>query len=235
MTESVVYSQPAYILRQQNYRESSLLIDALTQDFGRISLVAKGVRKAKSKSAGVLRPFVYLSLSFVGRADLKTLTDAEIIGSPTELKGLAFYCGFYINELVCNFLHKDDPHPEVFQDYQDCLIKLAEDLQIETALRVFEFNLMEDVGYGVQLDYDLQNEKLVDAKKKYLFNNNEGMVEHLYGQFSGSALLAMQQRRFEDPCVLREAKVLMRMVIDSHLQGRQLKSRAVINNIIKRL
>jgi DNA repair protein RecO (recombination protein O) len=235
MTESVVYSQPAYILHQQNYRESSLIIDALTQDFGRISLIAKGVRKAKSKSAGLLRPFLYLSLSFVGKGDLKTLTNVEMIGLSNELKGLSFYCGFYVNELLRNFLHKDDPHPEIFQEYHDCLSRLAQGFQIEAALRAFELNLIDSIGYGIKLDYDLWHEKPIDAEKTYLFKLGNGMVEDCRGQFSGAALLAMRQRKLDDLRVLREAKILMRIVIDSHLQGRQLKSRAVINDIIKHL
>ena len=235
MSDTVVHSQPAFILHQQHYRESSLIIDVLTRDLGRISLVAKGVRKAKSKTVGILRPFTGLSLSFVGKSDLRTLTDAEMVGLPNELIGLALYCGFYINELVSNFLHKDDPHPEVFADYQDCLSKLAQGTHIEAALRVFELNLMDYVGYGVNLRYDLHNEKPITPNKKYLFNKDAGLVEDSDGPFSGSALQAMEQRQFDDPTVLNVAKQLMRTVIDSHLHGKQLKSRSFINNIVKRL
>ena len=235
MSDTVAHSQPAFLLHQQNYRESSLLIDALTRDSGRISLIAKGVRKAKSKTAGILRPFVALSLSYVGKSDLRTLTDAEMLGLPNELPGLALYCGFYVNELVSNFLHKDDPHPEVFQDYQACLSRLAQGGQIEAALRGFELNLMDNIGYGVNLSYDLCYGKPIASNKKYAFNKDDGLVEDLKGQFSGLALLAIEQRRFDNPGVLSEAKMLMRAVIDSHLQGKQLKSRSVINNIAKRL
>ena len=235
MSDFALHSQPAFILHQQNYRESSLIIDALTQDFGRVSLVSKGVRKAKSKSAGILRPFVALSLSYVGKADLRTLTDAETVGLPNELTGLGLYCGFYINELICNFLHKDDPHPEVFHDYQACLLQLAQGLKLESALRVFELNLMENIGYGVNLSYDLYHDQPIHASKKYLFNKDEGLLENAEGQFSGFALQAMAQRQFDDPAVLGEAKLLMRTVIDCHLHGKQLKSRSVISNIVKRL
>lgn len=235
MSDNVFHSQPAFILHQQQYRESSLIIDVLTRDLGRISLIAKGVRKAKSKTAGILRPFIALSLSFVGKTELRTLTDAEMIGSPNELTGLALYCGFYVNELLCNFLHKDDPHQEVFTGYQACLSELAQGTQIEAALRVFELNLMGNIGYGVQLGYDLRHERPIASNKKYMFNKDDGLVEKLDGQFSGSVLKAIDQRQFDDPSVLSAAKMLMRTVIDSHLQGKQLKSRTVINNIVKRL
>jgi DNA repair protein RecO (recombination protein O) len=234
MSDTAFHSQPAFILHQQHFRESSLIIDALTRDFGRISLIAKGVRKTNSKTAGLLRPFIALSLSFVGKSDLKTLTDVEMAALPNELNGLALYCGFYINELVCNFLHKDDPHPEVFQDYQQCLFGLAKNSQIETSLRIFELNLMDNIGYGLNLGYDLRNEKPVALNKKYRFNKDEGLYEDDDGSFSGISLTAMEQRDFENFQTLTEAKLLMRTVIDAYLQGKPLKSRSFINSIVKR-
>lgn len=235
MNETVVHFQPAYILHQQHYGETSLIIDVLTRDFGRISLVAKGIRKAQSKFAGILRPFVAVSLSFVGKSDLRTLTNAEMIGLSNELTGLTLYCGFYVNELLCNFLHKDDPHPEVFEDYKVCLSQLVQGTHVEPALRIFELNLMGNIGYGVNLNYDLRHETAITPNKKYVFNKDEGLIEDANGQFSGSVLQAIGQRQFDNPHVLSEAKMLMRTVIDSHLQGKQLKSRSVINNIVKRL
>ncbi len=235
MSENTVFSQPAFILHQQHYRESSLIIDAITRDHGRFSLLAKGVRKPKSKMIGTLRPFAYLSLSFIAKAGLKLLTQAEMVVLPKELNGLALYSGFYLNELVCHFLHKDDPHEDVFQAYHDCLNQLAEHGAYEAALRAFELNLMDSIGYGVNLSYDLQSGQPIVPGKKYSFNQGIGLVEDAQGQFTGFTLLAMAQRKFEDIQVLVEAKVLMRQVIDSHLQGKQLKSRAVINTMIKRL
>lgn len=235
MSENTVYSQPAFILHQQHYRESSLIIDALTRDHGRFSLLAKGVRKPKSKMTGILRPFAYLSLSFIAKAGLKLLTHAEILVIPKELNGLALYSGFYLNELVCHFLHKDDPHEDVFQAYHDCLNQLAGHDAYEAALRGFELNLMDSIGYGVNLSYDLHSGQAIEPGKNYAFNIGLGLVEDAKGQFTGLALLAMAHRKFDDSHVLAEAKVLMRQVIDCHLQGKQLKSRAVINNMMKRL
>lgn len=232
MTEYAVYLQPAFILQQRKYRETSLIIDALTRDFGRISVLAKGVRKPKSKTAGLLQAFIPLSLSYVGQAELKTLTDVEASQSFIEIKGLALYCGFYINELVACFLHKYDPHPEVFGYYHDCLAGLADGAQLEAALRIFELKLMESAGYGLQLDYD-QHQKPIEALKKYQYHVGSGPVEDLDGPFSGKTLLALSSRALTDPQVISEAKRLMRTVIDVYLQGKPLKSRAVIHEIIK--
>ncbi len=235
MSDKVFYSQPGYILHQQHYRETSLIIDVLTRDFGRITLLAKGVRKTKSKTTGILRPFNSLSLSFVGNSNLKVLTQVEQTEGTGNLSGMALYCGFYINELIRSFLHQDDPHPEIYWDYQDCIMQLAQIDFAEAALRIFEIKLMENIGYGLQFGFDARHRKPIDSNKKYLFNKDDGLVEDTDGAFSGSALLAMEQKDFTDPLVLIEAKKLMRTVIDARLQGKRLKSRDVINNIIKRL
>lgn len=248
MTESTVYLQPAFILQQHKYRETSLIIDALTRDFGRVSLLAKGVRKVKSKTAGMLRPFIPLIISYVGKAELKTLSNVELlrvssgqaggisailgdmIGSGNDIKGLALYCGFYINELIVCFLHKYDPHPDLFECYSECLAALADGSCMEAALRQFELNLMEGVGYGLPLAFG-DNGKSIEPSKKYDFNVGHGAVEAINGQFSGKTLLALSAKELTDPQVLSEAKILMRTVIDVYLQGRPLKSRGVINKV----
>ncbi|MCK9397179.1 MAG: DNA repair protein RecO [Methylobacter sp.] len=230
MTETAVYLQPAFILQQRKYRETSLIIDAFTRDFGRISLLAKGVRKTKSKTAGMLQPFIPLTISYFGKTELKTLTDVEMVQPFSQIKGLALYCGFYINELVACFLHKYDPHPEVFGHYRECLSGLADGDGMEAALRLFELNLMECSGYGLQLEY-ADNEKPIESLKKYDFNVGQGPVEVVKGPFSGRTLQALNSRELIDPQVLSEAKILMRAVIDIYLQGRPLKSRAVINKV----
>lgn len=235
MTESAVYLQPAFILQHRKYRETSLIIDVLTRDFGRLSLVAKGVKKSKSKTAGLLQPFIPLLISYIGKAELKTLTDVEIAQPFVQLKGLAFYCGFYVNELITRFLHKYDPHPEVFNDYAACLSRLSDGSNMEAALRLFELNLMDHIGYGLQLEYDGHNRVPVSPLKHYAFDAQQGPVEAVDGRFSGKTLLAIKFREFSDPFVLADAKLLMRAVIDAHLQGKPLKSRTVINKIANTL
>ena len=235
MSEIICYGQRAYILKQAPYRESSILIDVLTRDFGRLSLLAKGVRKVKSKTAGLLRPFIALSVSFVGKSELKTLTDAELVAPSLQFEGIALYCGFYVNELITLFLHHYDPHPELFKHYENCLKSLTENNKFETALRNFELNLLEETGYGFRLDYDISREKSVAAGKKYLFNKERGMIEDINGTISGATLMAMQNRNFEEPSVMTEAKQLMRTVIDTHLNGKHINSRTVVQEVFRRI
>jgi DNA repair protein RecO (recombination protein O) len=107
--------------------------------------------------------------------------------------------------------------------------------KIEQTLRGFELDLMNAVGYGLQLEYDAFNHKTVNPLNNYNFNAEEGPIEALDGSFSGKTLLALKSRELTDPLVLAEAKILMRTAIAVYLDGKQLKSRGVISKIIQHL
>jgi DNA repair protein RecO (recombination protein O) len=63
--------QACFLLHHKPYQESSVLIDVLTQNSGKISLIAKGVRQQKAKHLGLLRPFLPLNISYTGAGELK--------------------------------------------------------------------------------------------------------------------------------------------------------------------
>jgi len=235
VTNSQVQLQPAYILKHSKFRESSLILEVLTRDFGIVSILARGVRKSKSKTAGILLAFTDLKLSYVGRNELKILTHVEVGERLTSLKGISLYCGFYINELVGYFLHKNDPHPDVYVEYQQCLALMSDTENIEQILRFFELNLIECVGYGFQLTIDVKTGAPVQLAEKYVYDVESGMLESVNGYVSGDTLFALEARTYLNERALYEAKQLMRRIIDFHLQGKELKSRAVLAKIIKQL
>lgn len=235
MNDTVVHLQPAFILQQIKYRETSLIMDVLTQDFGIVSILAKGVRKKKSRTAGILLTFTALKLSYIGKNELKVLTHVELDSPINKLQSVSLYCGYYINELISCLLHKYDPHPEVFAEYRRRLLLLADSKKIEENLRFFELNLLEYTGYGIQLTTDIHSETAVQPLKKYYYHGEAGMIESIEGYIYGETLLALEARNSLNKQALYEAKQLMRQVINFQLQGKQLKSRAVLAKIIKQL
>ena len=71
--------QAAFILHGRDFRDTSRLLDVFTQDFGRVSLVAKGARSSRSKLQGILQPFSPLVISWSGKGEVQTLTVAESV------------------------------------------------------------------------------------------------------------------------------------------------------------
>ena len=113
--QSRVTEQPGFVLHSYPYRETSLIIDVLTRDHGRIALVAKGAKRPHSALRGVLQTFQPLSLAWLGKGELRTLTKAEWVGGLRPLEGDALLSGFYLNELLVKFCARDDPHDKLFQ------------------------------------------------------------------------------------------------------------------------
>jgi len=228
--------QNGFILHRRAYRESSLLLDVFTLDFGRFRLLAKGARKSKKGLHSLLQPFIRLRLSWAGKGDLPVLTAAESVGTNIELSGLNLFCGFYINELLLNFLPSRDPHPEVFHLYRNTLGQLAVDDGVERILRLFEVSLLDEMGYGMSFDREITSGQPIDPAKTYVYRIEQGPIEDDEGvadSVRGATLLALDRKTLSNPDELQEAKHLMRRVINYYLNGKTLKSRDFFKQVTK--
>src|SRR5690606_18521579 len=105
--------------------ESSLLLEVFSRQHGRVGLVARGARGAKSRWRNVLQPFRPLLLSWRIRGELGNLSEAEQVAALPLAAGDAWFCGLYINELLMRALHRNDPHPELFDAYRLLLQDMA--------------------------------------------------------------------------------------------------------------
>lgn len=230
-----VQLQPAYILHHRPFRDSSQILDIVTQDHGKIAVVARGSRGGKSKLAGLLRPFLPLRVSWVAKSDLGTLTGAEANGAPAGVTGDAMLSAYYVNELMLNFLHRHDPQPEIFALYRQVLEALVMSTAIAAALREFELEFLSLLGYAVNLTQVSGGSESIDSMKHYEYRMEQGLVAVSREQgsrvFSGATLRAIAEHRFDDADVLRAANRLMREIIAFHLGGKELKSRKVLKEL----
>lgn len=230
-----VQNQPAWLLHHRPFRDSSRILDVLSKDYGRLSVVARGSRSANSKLKGLLRPFLPLQLSWFIRTDLGTLTGAEMHGAPIALTGDALLSAYYINELLLNLLHRHDPQPEIFEAYRKTIDALQGRGEIASQLRQFELEMLRLLGYAVNLDHDTDSDSELDVAKCYEYHVERGPVPVSRKEgpmvFTGGELLAIRKQEFSDPAVLRNAGRLLRQVIAWHLNGKELKSRKVLREL----
>ena len=224
--------EPCYLLHSRPYRESSLLLEALSQSAGRVGLVARGARGTRSRWKNVLQPFRPLLLSWNQRGELGTLTGAEQVASPPALTGEPLFCGLYANELLMGFLQRSDPHPGLFDQYSRLVTALAAGSPPQPQLRLFEKQLMNAAGFGLQLEQECGTGRPVEADAQYEYVPEQGPHRRDSGEcgagvlVSGDALLALQSGRIEARHQ-RELKALMRRLIRYHLGDRELKSQAL--------
>ena len=209
-----------------------MLLDVFSRDHGRLALVARGARTQKSRLKPLLRPFMPLSLSWVARSDLGTLTGAEMDGKPLTLAGDGLLSGYYLNELLLNLLHRHDAQPEVFVAYAETIVRLAASEDPAPALRVFELELLKLLGYAVTFGQDAVSAEAITADANYEYRAEQGPVKVSRDigpmVFSGAQLIAIREHRFDDADTLRAAGRLLRDLISFHLGGKELKSRKVL-------
>ena len=215
------------VLRSRPYRETSLLVDVLTEHHGRLRMLGKGVRRGKHPVSRILRTFNKVRISWAGYGELPLLTHAELVASDQQLAAKSLYCGFYLSELVLELLPREDPYPGLFALFDASLGALKFHADVETVLRAFELNLLDELGYGMRLDQDTRGFD-IDPDGYYFYHPAHGAVPASTGErgvVSGATLLAMARRQFSGVKELAEAKRIMRNVLSHYLNGRPLKSR----------
>jgi len=229
-----VLLEPAWVLHHYPYRDSSLLLEVFSRAHGRVGLVARGARAAKGRWHNQLQMLRPLLLSWSMRGELGTLTDAESVGVPAAWPGRQVLCASYLNELLLRLLTRQDPHPALFDAYEQAIARLAG--KEDQALRCFEKHLLTELGYGLLLDHDVQSGAPVDATGCYEYLLERGPVRCAQpageGVFlRGSSLLALHNEELSDVQACREVKALTRAALDLYLGARPLKTRAVLRQL----
>lgn len=223
-----ISDQPAFILHRRDYQNSSLILEIFSEDYGRLSVLAKGAKKRRD--AGHFQLCQRLSIGWTGRSELKTLT--AIDSRPFAVSPDGYMAVFYINELLLYLLPKHDEYRNLFQCYQLLLLQLAQQEfnlhQLEPLLRGFEIDMLTELGLMPDLKVEGVDNRTVLPESRYIVNAQSGLQRcgnTNIKSYKGADILAIQQRRFEPEDVLKTAKKLLRQIIDYNLQGRELQSR----------
>lgn len=225
-----VEDQPAYVLHLRPYRDTSALVDLLTPDYGRLSVVVRGVRKSKSPKRQLLNPFHGLLISFQGEGDLKLLTQFESNQRFFNLHAAYLYSGFYLNELIVRLLPEMDAHNDLFSLYETSIQALHQQEDIEPILRRFEFRLLMELGYAIDLQVDAIQQEPIKSDRFYKCDLERGFIELFQGEivsvsYSGEDLLAIATDNYTQLSTRRTAKQLTRFLLSPLLGKKPLKSR----------
>ena len=231
---------PAFILHRRPYRETSLLLDVFSQSYGRVGLIAKGIRNNKSNKSEILQPYQPLQLAWSGKGDLMTLTMAEADKPAYVLKDKKLIAGFYLNEIIIRMLHQHEAHPDLFAIYDRTLYLLSTKTADEqVVIRIFEKRFLESIGYGLVLDHDISGKKIKpDCNYYYLADRGPAMdIPEVsdYIELSGSTLLAIDKEKFDTAQISYEARLLMRYILQKHLGGKPLASRKLYKQYLDNL
>ena len=221
----------AYVLHARPWRETSLLVEVLSEQHGRIGLVARGVQGPKRHSLrAALQPLQHIRFEAVQRGELAQLSAAEALDAAPQLDGAAVLAGFYVNELLVRLAPRQDPHPELYLLYGQVRTRLSAGEPLAWTLRRFERDLLEALGVGLAFEVDGDGAG-IDPAARYRLDPEEGprrLRSERAGErrdtSTGRALLALAADAQPETEDLASLRLPLRAVLLHHLGGRGLKS-----------
>ena len=236
-----ITGEPAFVLHTRPWRETSMLIEALTANHGRIGLLGRGVQGPKKHVLrAALQPLQYVRIEAVQRGELAQLRNAEALDAAPVLAGDAVLAAFYVNELVLRLAPRGDPQRELFAAYARMRERLRAGGSLAWTLRRFERDLLDALGVGFDFGVDAEGE-VVDPAARYRIDPEQGprrlLSDRGHGDRSdaatGRALLLLADAaetppEADDLSGLRRA---LRPVLEHHLGGRPLKSWDLMRDI----
>lgn len=228
-----ITDEPAFVLHARPWRESSLLVELLTANHGRVGVVARGVigpKKQVLKAA--LQPLQFLRVDLDQRGEMARLIQAEAVDIAPRLSGDALLCGFYLNELTMRLAPRGDAQGDLFLAYSQTRSRIADASEnLAWTLRRFERDLLDAVGVGFSWHLDRDGVAL-DPAARYLVDAEQGPVKVLSERDAaeraftppGRALLALASDKRPSDEDLASLRVPMRVLLQHHLGARGLKS-----------
>jgi len=151
--EPHTYRTQAIVLGHLEFGEADRILKLFTLERGKISAIAKGVRKINSRKAGHLEPFIHVNLFLARGRNLDIITQAEALntlsGLREDLRRMAL--ASYVVEALDRFTYEEGPNPGLFRLLLQTLNRLETQPNVETVIRYYEMRLLDLLGFRPQL------------------------------------------------------------------------------------
>lgn len=237
-----VGGERAFVLHARPWRETSLLVELLSEHHGRIGVVARGVQGTKQQAKrAALQPWQAIEFDAAQRGELWSLARWEAVDAAPRHVGDAALAGFYVHELLLRLLPRHDAVPEVFHRYATLREELARvtppagPQPLAWTLRRFERDLLDALGLGLPWGETADGEAL-DPAARYRIEPEHGAWRdrsHAADSLRGSALLALAEDRCPPAEELGELRRGMRAILAHHLGGKPLKAWSLMAEVAR--
>ncbi len=222
------------VLARTNFGEADRIITFLTPDHGKVKVIAKAVRKSKSKLAGGIELFSTTDIGFVsGRAEINTLTSSRLVKHYGNIvKDLdRTNAGFLYIKMLARAT-EDHPEPAYFHLLQEAFQSLDDfNIGLELINLWFNMQLLKLAGHAPNLKADSSGAKL-QLNKTYDFNLdkmsfsqpdqrkgnfNSGHIKFLRLGF-GAQTPHLLQRVKDAPTLAMPVQPLVQAMLSSHIR-----------------
>jgi DNA repair protein RecO (recombination protein O) len=245
-----IHKTEAIILNKRDFRETSLIVDFFTRDFGRFSGLLKGVRSEPEKFASNLESFSLNDIIFYTRRDagLRLISQCDLKDAFERARSSIdkITCASFMMELVAAVMQAEDKNLQVFDLLLSCLNELKVTAFPDKVLTIFKIKMLTLSGFKPHFDSCITcAEKILgqarfslslggllcekcqrrDLASRAIFRGTVATILHIERNDFRSALnLGM------NPQIKRELDIILNAFLNFHLE-RELKTQKVINKM----
>lgn len=172
------------VIRRFNLNEADQIVTVLTENEGKVSLMAKGSRRLKSKFCGRLEPFYHVSLNYFQGRELGYLDEAEILEvySPLESDLRSKGILFFMAEITAKLVADGQECQDVYNLLSDCMSEFEES-HSEIILHAYMVKLMTLLGFMAPWDTcSRSNKKLNLAEPHFLSARDASVIRSGYNE-----------------------------------------------------
>lgn len=168
----------AIVLHHRDWGEADRFLRLYTLEMGKISAIAKGARKMRSRKAGHLEPFTRVSLQLASGRDLFIVTQAETVDAflPLRENFLLTNFGAYVVEVVDRFTYDEEVNRGIYRLLADTLTRLCTSANPDLVVRFYELRLLDMIGFRPQLFECASCGKAIKAEDQYFSAQMGGVL-----------------------------------------------------------
>lgn len=217
-----------YIIHTRPFKNTSLIIELFSLEFGKIQLIGKGIKKNKNYKSQI-QYFNRVKVQFFGKSNLKTLSSINVI--PTrELSSLVSkMAAMYLNELIHLSVNEGEKALSLFEAYEASLDSFGK-MKLSILLRRFELRLLKYNGFELSVSqYDIDSWLAIDENQGLTITtkNSEKLckVSDFNEFINGHDLTKIQ---------LTNVNKLMASAINLNVSYKNIHSRNMLKSLIKK-
>jgi DNA repair protein RecO (recombination protein O) len=199
------------VLRHSDWGEADRILTIFTRQLGKVTAIAKGIRKPRSRKAGHLEPFSRTSMLLAHGRDLLILTQAEAIDVFEPLRQDLVLLGYtsYVIELLDRFTYEEGENRPLYNLLARTLLRLSRGDNPDLVTRYYEMRLLDLVGFRPQLVNCAQCGSVIQAQDQYFSAEKGGALCPACGRKDPAArpvsMTALKYLRHFQRCNYRQA------------------------------
>lgn len=173
------FTSEGFVLARRNFGEADRILDVYSKEKGKISLIAKGIRRPKSRKRGHLEVFSKISFQVVNGKGMGILTEAETISDYREIRKSIkrVSLAYYFMEVINKVIHDGEENPELYNILSNSMEKLKVEKELRKLRKNFVVDILKVLGYWPKdKNLPFPDEKLEEVMERQVYSKRVGKI-----------------------------------------------------------